>query len=55
MEHELAAIHTLLDADDLSGAKRLLALLREKVGDIPEVLELQASIDSLQWLEDGDA
>lgn len=52
---ELAAIHTLLDADDLSGAKRLLALLREKVGDIPEVLELQASIDSLQWLEGGDA
>ncbi|MFC4474042.1 AAA family ATPase [Comamonas denitrificans] len=52
---ELAAIHTLLDADGISGAKRLLALLREKVGDIPEVLELQASIDSLQWLEDGDA
>ncbi|MBP9941968.1 MAG: AAA family ATPase [Comamonas sp.] len=52
---ELAAIHTLLDADDISGAKQLLALLREKVGDIPEVLELQASIDSLQWLEDGDA
>ncbi len=55
VEQELAAIHTLLDADDLSGAKRLLALLREKVGDSPEVLELQASIDSLQWLEDGDA
>lgn len=52
---ELAAIHTLLDADDISGAKQLLALLREKVGDIPEVLELQASIDSLQWLEGGDA
>ena len=55
VEQELAAIHTLLDADGISGAKRLLALLREKVGDIPEVLELQASIDSLQWLEDGDA
>ena len=52
---ELAAIHTLLDADDISGAKQLLALLREKVGDIPEVLGLQASIDSLQWLEGGDA
>lgn len=55
VQEQLSNIHTLLDADEISSAKGLLAGLRNKVGDIPEVLELQATIDSLQWLEEGDA
>lgn len=51
---EVETIHARLDADDISGAKGLLTALRQKVGDIPEVLELQAAIESLQWLEDGE-
>ena len=52
---EVETIHARLDADDISGAKGLLTALRQKVGDIPEVLELQAAIESLQWLEDDEA
>lgn len=52
---EVETIHARLDADDISGAKVLLTALRQKVGDIPEVLELQAAIESLQWLEDDEA
>jgi predicted ATP-binding protein involved in virulence len=52
---EVETIHAQLDADDISGAKGLLTALRQKVGDIPEVLELQAAIESLQWLEDDEA
>jgi predicted ATP-binding protein involved in virulence len=52
---QLDTIRVLLDADDISSAEEALSRLRQTVGDIPQVLELQASIDSLQWLEDGDA
>ena len=52
---QLDTVRSLLDEDDIAGAQDALSRLRQKVGDIPQVLELQASIDSLQWLEDGDA
>lgn len=51
---QLDSVRSALDADKISNAKRLLESLCAEVGDIPEVLELKASIDSLQWLEDGD-
>ena len=37
------------------GGPALLAKLREQVGKIPDVLEAQASIDSLRSLEEGGA
>ena len=52
---QLNEIRELLDQDEIAKAKELLTALREKVGDIPQVLELQASTESLQWLEDGEA
>jgi predicted ATP-binding protein involved in virulence len=52
---ELNTVRSLLDLDDITGAQEALSRLRQRVGDIPLVLELQASIESLQWLEDGDA
>lgn len=55
VDDELAAIRTLVDNDAIAQAQSLLAALRQKVGDIPEVLELQAATESLQWLEDGEA
>ena len=55
VEAQLSSVRSALDTDEISRAKRLLNSLRAVVGDIPEVLELQAAIDSLQWLEDGDA
>lgn len=51
---DLNTIRTLLDKDDFSRATELLGALRQKVGDIPEVLELQATIESLHWLEDAE-
>lgn len=55
VESELNTIHSLVDEDNISRAKAELATLRKKVGDIPDVLELQAALDSLQWLEDDEA
>lgn len=52
---QLDTVRSLLDEDAIAGAQDALSRLRQAVGDIPQVLELQASIDSLQWLEDGDA
>lgn len=52
---QLGTIRSMMDADDIAGAQEALSRLRQKVRDIPQVLELQASIDSLQWLEDGNA
>ncbi|MGT2456530.1 hypothetical protein ACU4GI_26360 [Cupriavidus basilensis] len=55
VDAELNTIRTLVDNDDITKAKSSLDALRRKVGDIPEVLELQAAIQSLQWLEDDEA
>ncbi|OJU89974.1 MAG: chromosome segregation protein SMC [Burkholderiales bacterium 66-5] len=52
---QLDTIRSLLDVDEIAGAQEALSRLRQTVGDIPQVLELQASIDSLQWLQDDDA
>lgn len=55
VESELNAIRNLVDNDDISRARSLLDVLRQTVGDIPDVLELRAAIESLHWLEDGEA
>ena len=55
VDAELTAIRTLVDNDAIAQAQISLEALRQKVGDIPEVLELQAATESLQWLEDGQA
>ncbi len=55
VDAELGSIRALIDNDDIKPAQGLLDKLRLKVGDIPEVLGLQASIDSLQWLKDDQA
>lgn len=51
---QLNAIRQRLDDDQISQAQGLLDELRQTVGDLPEVLELQASIESLQWLKDSN-
>jgi len=51
---QLEAIHRQIDDDRLTDAQTLLDQLQAKVGDIPEVLAAQASIDSLAWLEDEE-
>lgn len=55
VDAELTAIRELLDQDAISQAQSSLDALRRKVGDIPEVLELQATTEGLSWLEDGEA
>lgn len=55
VDNELNMVRALLDKDDISNAKEHLAALKRKVGEIPEVQELQAAIKSLQWLEDDEA
>lgn len=55
VDAELTAIRTLVDNDAIAQAQSSLEALRLKVGDIPEVLELHAATESLQWLEDGEA
>jgi predicted ATP-binding protein involved in virulence len=55
VQAQLNEIRALLDQDEIAKAKELLTALHEKVGDIPQVLELQASAQSLQWLEDDEA
>jgi predicted ATP-binding protein involved in virulence len=52
---ELNAIRALVDDDALRDAQTALDALRSLTGDIPEVLELQATLKSLQWLEDDEA
>lgn len=52
---ELNAIRALVDDDALAEAQTALDALRNLTGDIPEVLELQATLQSLQWLEDDEA
>lgn len=52
---ELNAIRALVDDDALAEAQTALDALRNLTGDIPKVLELQATLQSLQWLEDDEA
>lgn len=52
---ELSAIRVKVDNDEITQAENLLNALRLKVGDIPQILELQATIKSLGWLESGEA
>lgn len=49
---ELSRIRDLIDDDRIQQANALLTALQARVGDIPDVLELQAAIRSLEWLED---
>ena len=52
---QLDTIHRHIDDDRLTEAQAALDQLHAKVGDIPEVLAAQASIDSLAWLKDEEA
>ncbi|MCF8970593.1 AAA family ATPase, partial [Pseudomonas carnis] len=53
--HQLQAIRRYLDDDKLEHAEASLSQLRDKVGDIPDILEVQASIDSLRWAGESEA
>lgn len=55
VSQQLRKIHRNLDDDDLESAQASLTQLREQVGKIPDVLEIQASIDALRSLEEGEA
>ncbi|SEC48453.1 DUF2813 domain-containing protein [Pseudomonas marginalis] len=55
VSQQLRTIYLDLDDDNLESAQAKLANLREQVGKIPDVLEAQASIDSLRSLEEGGA
>lgn len=55
VSQQLRTIYRDLDDDNLESAQAKLAKLREQVGKIPDVLEAQASIDSLRSLEEGGA
>jgi predicted ATP-binding protein involved in virulence len=50
----LKQIRILIDDDEVEAAQALLNSLKVKVGDIPDVLESQSAIDSLQGLVDAD-
>ncbi|MGY2167082.1 AAA family ATPase [Pseudomonas gingeri] len=50
---QLRRIYRSVDNDELQDAQIKLDDLRKTVGDIPDVLELQSSIDSLKWTEEG--
>ncbi|MBN2993579.1 AAA family ATPase [Pseudomonas cedrina subsp. fulgida] len=54
VSQQLRKIYRDLDDDDLDSAQENLTQLREKVGKIPDVLEAQASIDSLRSIEEGE-
>jgi predicted ATP-binding protein involved in virulence len=51
---QLQKIHRYLDDDKLDRAEASLSQLRDKVGDIPDILEAQASIDSLRWAGESE-
>lgn len=50
----LSDIRALLEEDELEQAQRDIDALREKVGDIPDLLEVQSSLDSLKWIEEDN-
>lgn len=55
VSQQLRKIYRDLDDDDLESAQVNLAQLHEQVGRIPDVLEAQASLDSLRSLEEGES
>lgn len=48
VSEQLKKIHHHLDDDDLDAAQAGIESLRQDVGDIPDILEVQASIDALR-------
>jgi predicted ATP-binding protein involved in virulence len=50
----LKQIRQRIDNDEVEAAQALLNPLKLKVGSIPDVVELQSAIDSLQWLASSD-
>lgn len=54
VDAELSAIRTLLDQDAMVQAQNSIDALRSRVGDIPELLELKATAESLSWLGDSE-
>lgn len=52
---KLFCIRRLIDDDHIQQAQRELDVLQTTVGDIPDVVELQSAIHSLQWLGDDGA
>lgn len=55
VEKELRVIRQAIDDDALAQAQTLLDTLKTRVGEIPDVLEAQSAISSLNWLEDDKA
>jgi len=51
VNRRLRNIRVLLDDDRIKSSQKYLNSLQERVGEIPEVIELQAAIQSLKWLE----
>jgi predicted ATP-binding protein involved in virulence len=51
VHEELTAIRRAIDDEELAQAQSLIAGLRQRVGNIPDVLEAQSALDSLKWLE----
>jgi predicted ATP-binding protein involved in virulence len=51
----LGKIQNLIDDDKIIESNQELEKLKSKVGEIPEVLQAQAAIASLQWLEESEA
>ncbi|NMY96988.1 AAA family ATPase [Pseudomonas proteolytica] len=53
VSEQLKQIHRRLDDDDLDAAQAGIESLRQDVGDIPDILEVQASIDALRQEDDA--
>lgn len=54
VSRQLDRINECFDDDDLTSAQQKLNELRQQVGDIPDVLQLQSSLESLALFEGGD-
>jgi predicted ATP-binding protein involved in virulence len=55
VSEELRLIRRAIDDDALAQAQTLLDTLKVRVGEIPDVLQAQSAIDSLNWLADDKA
>ena len=55
VSEQLKKIHLHLDDDDLDAAQAGIESLRQDIGDIPDILEVQASLDSLRWTQEDEA